>query len=104
MACQGCATCCRKLIVGLTAGDLKREPRLRDHAVPMVAVTRRKLLDYMHKFDCTHVLAKRASGAACVFLDETNGCTIYATRPDICRAFQCRASLFELSTRQTACV
>ncbi|WCE03405.1 YkgJ family cysteine cluster protein [Pseudoxanthomonas sp. JBR18] len=66
--CGGCdAICCRLTVV------LDPDDRVPSH-----------LTDYTH--DGLHVMARDEEGW-CVAVDPEMGCSIYASRPDVCRRF-----------------
>lgn len=79
-----CGKCCT-LIVEVGLEDAKREPKIADKGSPiyqderLTASGQRELIGYM--------LNTRAD-CACVFLEE-NRCSIYETRPLVCRLFSC---------------
>jgi hypothetical protein len=81
-----CGNCCRALIIEACLQDAEVEPRIKDHGSPLytgpefTASGERELQGY---------ILNGAQGQ-CVFLDDaSNLCTIYATRPLVCRLFQC---------------
>jgi hypothetical protein len=85
-----CGNCCRSLLIEVSVLDSQREPKIRKRGSPiyqdprLTASGQRELIGYM--------LNSRKDGA-CVFLDrKTNLCTIHATRPLICRLFDCDRS------------
>lgn len=92
-----CAECCRRLIIEVLLEDAEREPKIRERGSPIYTAAeltrsgQRELSGYL----------LNGPGGACVFLDqETNLCTIHATRPLVCRLFNCdgedRQELVEL--------
>ena len=94
--CQ-CGKCC-SLIIEADLEDGLREPRIIENSSPIydaLEVTKNgehELIGY---------LLNKIDGGDCVFLDEqTKRCGIYATRPLICRLFDCdgedRECLIEL--------
>jgi Fe-S-cluster containining protein len=81
MKCLKCGHCCRHLILESTPYDAKREPRIAAECAPIN--------------DGGFFLNKHTPGddrevdRACTFHDKTtNLCTIYETRPTMCRAFR----------------
>lgn len=76
--CGGCTACCHDDLIML-------HPESGDRAdlyatMPAVSpVTGRPGL-----------ALRRAPDGACIYLDRRAGCTIHATRPAVCRAFDCR--------------
>ncbi|MBO0698714.1 MAG: YkgJ family cysteine cluster protein [Zavarzinella sp.] len=77
--CDGCGACCGTFPVFASAADGDREVRIASEA--------RKLPEHLatpgHRFQ----LFPLPFHETCCFLDEAARCTIYATRPDVCRAF-----------------
>lgn len=84
-ACR-CGECCRRLLIEVDLADAEREP-IAEKGTPLYTGSRevgdRELAGYL-------LNKVTPDGHACVFLDEpTNLCTIYETRPAVCRAFDC---------------
>jgi Fe-S-cluster containining protein len=82
-----CGQCCH-LLIEVSLRDAQREPRIAELGSPLYASPaetssgRRELNGYL--------LNTAEAGFACVFLDQTtNLCTIYDTRPLVCRIFDC---------------
>jgi Fe-S-cluster containining protein len=84
-ACR-CGLCCQHFLIEATAADARREPRIAELGAPIP-----------HDDDsgkpAGYVLNRGAvAGGACLFLDfegERAVCGIYATRPEVCRRFEC---------------
>jgi Fe-S-cluster containining protein len=83
-----CGECCRRLIIEADVEDAKREPRIAQEGSPiyddprLTASGQRELIGYL--------LNAERNGHACVFFERpTNLCAIYATRPLLCRLFDC---------------
>src|SRR5947209_4680247 len=79
-----CAECCKRLIIEVRLEDAEREPKIKELGSPIytpAALTQsgqRELEGFMIN----------GKDLACVFLDRTTDlCTIYETRPLICRLF-----------------
>jgi Fe-S-cluster containining protein len=92
-----CAACCRRLIIEVGLEDAEREPKIKEHGSP--TYTPPELTASGHK-ELEGYLLNDADGP-CVFLDRrTDLCTIYETRPLVCRLFSCdgedREKLVEL--------
>jgi Fe-S-cluster containining protein len=94
-----CGQCCRGLLIEVSVEDAEREPKIAERGDPMyehpnlTASGNRELIGYF--------LNSRGKDMACVFLDQaTNLCTIYDTRPLVCRLYDCdgagREQLIEL--------
>jgi Fe-S-cluster containining protein len=86
-ACR-CGDCCRLLILEAQVEDALVEPRIAENGDPiyqapeLTATGTRELIGYL--------LNSTENGGACAFLDrQTNLCTIYETRPLMCRLFNC---------------
>lgn len=85
-----CGDCCRRLIIEVTLEDAKREPRIRQRCSPLFHPA--ELTASGKKEHIGFLLNSAANGNACAFLDQTtNLCTIYETRPLVCRLFSCDA-------------
>jgi Fe-S-cluster containining protein len=82
--CDGCGACCRTFPIFVAESDAEREPRIEAEGrrlPPWLATPRWKYQLYPLPFHET-----------CCFLNGENRCTIYATRPDMCRAFAAGSS------------
>jgi hypothetical protein len=84
-----CGNCCRALIIEACLQDAEVEPRIKECGSPIyrgsefTASGERELQGYVLNGKQGH----------CVFLDDaSNLCTIYATRPLVCRLFHCDGS------------
>jgi uncharacterized protein len=73
--CRACAACCRKNEVLLDRDDLERMPELRS-----AALSRRRRRD-------GKLVLRLTPSKDCKLLASDNSCTIYALRPEACRAF-----------------
>jgi len=87
--CDGCGACCRAYPIFAAASDAKREPR--------IAAEGRTLPDHLKTDRWAFQLYPLPFHEACCFLDSSARCTIYSTRPDVCRSFaagsdQCQAA------------
>ena len=85
--CEGCGACCRTFPIFASEKDAKREPRIAKEGL--------LLPEYMRDEAWTYRLFRLPFHEACCFLGKDNRCTIYATRPNVCREFipgeaQCR--------------
>lgn len=96
-----CGQCCR-LLIEVDLEDAELEPRIKE-CKPIMAPPeltesgRSELIGYL--------LNSKRNDYACAFLDRgTNLCTIYETRPLVCRLFDCdgedRHQLIELGIIQ----
>ena len=82
-----CGQCCRSLLIEVDVRDAEREPKIAELGSPInwpadVSVSGRdELIGY---------IINKPDGSGCLFLDDaTNACTIHATRPLVCRLFDC---------------
>ena len=73
--CDQCGECCRSLIIEVTERDVEREPAL----LPVVTPFRPEFRDPLY--------GMLACGKPCPML-AGNACSIYATRPDVCKEFE----------------
>lgn len=84
--CERCGACCCSSVIGIAEVDLRREPKLREFAVPaepFIENKRYRNLNYVG-------LVMDVYGR-CPFLEisgKVTLCSIYSTRPDACRNFQ----------------
>ena len=77
-----CGDCCRHLIIETTLADAQRELRIAERGQPIRDID--EVVGYC--------LNDPDNQYACTFLDQTsNRCTIWATRPGVCRLFDCDA-------------
>ncbi len=86
-----CGECCRRLLIEAEVEDAEREPKIAAMGSPLKGFDN-ELVGY---------LLNSRDDMACVFLDRsTNRCTIYGSRPLLCRVFDCggegREQLIEL--------
>jgi len=78
--CDGCGACCRTFPVFAAASDAEREPRIRDEG--------RRLSLWLATPQWQYQLYPLPFHETCCFLDGDNRCTIYGTRPKVCRRFE----------------
>jgi Fe-S-cluster containining protein len=94
-----CGECCRRLIIEVTLEDAKREPKIKERGSPIFLPA--ELTESGQRELTGYFLNSADNGHACTFFDRaTNLCSIYPTRPLICRLFDCahegREQLIEL--------
>ena len=94
-----CGKCCRSLIIEVLVEDAEREPKIKEFGSP--TYTDPRLTRSGEREIEGYLLNSPANDYACAFLDRsTNLCTIYETRPLVCRLFDCdgknREDLIEL--------
>jgi Fe-S-cluster containining protein len=77
--CDGCGVCCRSYLIFASETDAAREPR--------IAREGRRLPSHLATADWTFQLFPLPFHETCCFLDEAARCTIYPSRPGVCRAF-----------------
>jgi uncharacterized protein len=87
--CDGCDACCRTFPIFVSGSDAAGEPR--------IAAEGRLLPAHLATDRWAYQLFPLPFHDACCFLDGGSRCTIYPTRPDVCRAFpaggdQCQAA------------
>src|SRR5579859_1160140 len=83
-----CGECCRCLIIEASVADAEREPKIAEKGSPMFTDARLTRTG-KQELEC-YLLNAEDGDHACVFLDRpTNLCSIYETRPDTCRYFDC---------------
>jgi Fe-S-cluster containining protein len=78
--CDLCGACCRTFSIFASAADAQREPRIREEGRPVP--------EHLADQRWTYRLYPLPFHEACCFLDGENRCTIYETRPDVCRGFE----------------
>ncbi len=77
--CDGCGACCRTFPIFVSIGDAEREPRIVSEG--------RRLPDHLEAPGWAFALFPLPFLAACPFLDGSNRCEIYESRPATCREF-----------------
>lgn len=76
-----CGNCCERLILESSLRDAEREPRIANECSPLRGIDDEPV---------GHLLNDRSNDMACHFFDrEHRLCTIYETRPLMCRVFNC---------------
>jgi Fe-S-cluster containining protein len=74
-----CGACCRTFPVLVSIGDSRREPRIEAEACPIEPWNRTSEWEFkLHPLPFSR---------GCLFLDENDSCSVYETRPDVCRIF-----------------
>ena len=91
--CDSCGACCRTFPIFASSADAFREPR--------IAAEGRTLPDHLTTDRWKYQLHPLPFHQVCCFLDGDARCTIYPTRPDVCRAFpaggdQCQTARAQL--------
>jgi len=94
-----CGECCRRLIIETELEDAAREPKIAERGSPIYMPP--EVTESGEKELVGYNLNDKANDYACTFLDRsTNLCSIYDTRPWVCRVFDCdgeqREELVEL--------
>jgi Fe-S-cluster containining protein len=72
--CDGCGACCRTFPIFVTYDDVEREPRIAEEGLRNTSSKKYSLTLFPLPFH-----------EACCFLNGEQQCTIYETRPEICR-------------------
>lgn len=83
--CRRCGSCCRAFAVSLNERDLRREPRLKKHAVRKDRLPEDIQATLVEKYDEVFAIRK-----PCPFAYFDSGlwvCKIYRTRPDTCHRY-----------------
>jgi len=78
--CDGCGACCRTFAIFAAETDAQREPRIGDESL--------RLRPWLTTPEREYQLFPLPFHETCCFLDGDNRCTIYASRPDVCRGFE----------------
>jgi Fe-S-cluster containining protein len=89
--CDSCGACCRTFPIFAAERDAQREPRIRDEG--------RRLPLWLATPDWEYQLFPLPFHETCCFLDGDNRCTIYASRPDVCRRFEAGSEQCEEARR-----
>jgi Fe-S-cluster containining protein len=83
-----CGECCRNMIIDVDVEDAKREPKIAERGSPLY--TSAEFTDSGQRELEGYNLNDKTKDYACTFLDTTtNLCSIYETRPWVCRLFDC---------------
>ena len=77
--CDGCGACCRTFPIFASGADALREPRIDVEAI--------RLPGHLATSEWSFQLFPLPFLESCGFLDPQCRCTIYASRPDVCRSF-----------------
>ena len=80
--CKKCGNCCRYLIIEITGLDLVREPKLKKHVRLLKGQRGLLSLDQLYSLQLYSL-----NGTTCPMLKKDK-CSIYATRPNVCREFK----------------
>ena len=90
--CDACGACCRTFPIFASTRDAESEPRIRDEG--------RRLNPWLATPEWEYQLFPLPFQEACCFLNGDNRCTIYATRPDVCRQFEAGSDQCQEARRQ----
>lgn len=77
--CDACGACCRTFPIRVSKEDGEREPLIAAHALVVPPWERSDEHYYQ--------LHPLAFCSGCLFLGEDNLCSVYETRPQVCRRF-----------------
>ncbi|QEH35910.1 Flagellin N-methylase [Aquisphaera giovannonii] len=77
--CDGCGACCGAYLIFASVDDARREPRIE-------AETQR-LAGWLETPKWAYRLHPLPFHESCCFLDADRRCSIYETRPTVCREF-----------------
>lgn len=79
--CTDCGACCRCFPIFASAGDAEREPKIKERGVYCE--------DFLgEKGRVAYRLYPLLNTKGCAFLQENQLCSVYATRPGVCRIFE----------------
>ena len=78
--CLQCGDCCHTYAIFASVDDAEREPRIKEECI--------RLKRWLETPEFAYRLYPLPFHNACCFLGENNLCTIYATRPQVCRDFK----------------
>ena len=91
--CDNCGACCKTFPIFASAVDARREPRICREG--------QQLPEAQKTQDWAYRLFPLPFVETCCFLNTNSRCTIYATRPAVCRQFAAgSAQCQEARTRQ----
>jgi uncharacterized protein len=77
--CDGCGACCGAYLIFASTSDAEREPRIASEA--------QRLAPWLETPRWAYRLHPLPFHESCCFLDQDRRCTIYETRPEVCREF-----------------
>lgn len=78
--CDCCGACCRTFPILVSIGDAQREPRILQEAPRLEPWNRTSEWEFkLHPLPFSR---------GCLYLGEDDRCTVYETRPSVCRMFQ----------------
>jgi Fe-S-cluster containining protein len=78
--CDKCGACCQTFPVLVSEADAVREPRVKECGLELPEFLKRPGWDFkLHPLPFLE---------GCCFLGENKLCTVYETRPDVCRKFE----------------
>lgn len=86
-ACDGCGECCRTYLVVASESDAELEPKIK--------ALGERLEDPEGTPAKRYRLIPRGETGSCVFLERDNRCSIYDTRPRLCRQFPAGSEMCE---------
>jgi uncharacterized protein len=78
--CDGCGACCCTFPIFVSEADAVGEPRIRKEG--------RRLALWLATPQWSYQLFPLPFHETCCFLDGDKRCTIYPSRPDVCRQFE----------------
>lgn len=77
--CDCCGACCQTFPVLVSISDARREPRIKEEA--------RQLPEWQRTLEREFMLHPLPFLESCCFLQSDNRCSVYETRPSVCRVF-----------------
>jgi len=78
--CTRCGACCRCFPIFASSTDAKRAPRIKKEA--------KQLAEHLKTKDKAFQLFPLPFYESCAFLKNDQLCSIYETRPEVCRTFE----------------
>lgn len=78
--CDQCGACCRTFCVRVSERDAEREPRIRNESIELQPWIQTRTWKYQ--------IFPLPFHTGCCFLKPDNRCSVYETRPELCRDFQ----------------
>lgn len=79
-ACDRCGACCRTFPILVSIGDARREPRIESEAL--------RVEEWQRSQEWEFRLHPLPFNRGCPFLSDDDSCSVYDTRPTVCRAFE----------------
>lgn len=78
--CADCGACCRCYPIFASSLDAEREPLVKANCV--------RVDDFLGKGEVAYRMYPLANTDGCAFLQPNQLCSVYETRPEVCRRFE----------------